>query len=294
MKKYLFATIAVLALVFGLNTSAVARAKPADLPAQNQIDCPDGSDNPVQPPRVPVEADFDGTPAAPNIDAVCPTVISAYIEQLVKNLTETIAAAKMEREAAQTRSLEVRLFDPVKIRIQHVPLRTAIKNLAYVSGLPIALDFQALRAARVNLDAPVTLKVENASVHKSLKQILDDVDLTFAIKDGVIWVTTPGCRVEGPDAAQAKDRLAERLFEAGEKCRRAGDFNRARTCYQEVHLVTPTTLHGRVAMVRIAEIEERMREAAEEQGNPRGDGPQDVYLRMRNRTVPLGLVEVSY
>jgi hypothetical protein len=47
-------------------------------------------------------------------------------------------------------------------------------------------------------------------------------------------------------------------------------------------------------MVRIAEIEERIRVDSEEQGNPRSADPEEAFQHMRNRTVPLGLVEVSY
>jgi hypothetical protein len=305
MKRYLSASAAVVALVFSLNTNILAQSKPADLPAQNQIDCPDGSDDPVQPPRVSIEIGLDllskrltikvgvtqsATPA--NIDTVCPTVVSAYIEQLVKQMSESIAAA--QKQAAEKRSLEVRLFDPVKVRIEQVPLKHAVKHLAFASGLPIVIDHKAMRDARINLDTPVTLKGENLSAHRALRQFLDGLGLTYEINDGLVRITTPSAPMGPRGDTGKREQLAERIFDVGEKCRRSGDYSRARACYQQVHLLTPTAVIGRVAMVRIAEIEERIRVDSEEQGNPRSADPEEAFQHMRNRTVPLGLVEVSY
>jgi hypothetical protein len=313
MKRHLFASSAALALVLGLAGVSATWAKPADLPAQNQIECPDGSDDPVQPPRQSIEGDLntlsnrdavkvgDTKPMAPmNLDAVCPAVISAYLEQLVKHLSEGIAAAQkqLEQEAAASRSLEIRLFDPINVRIEQVPLKQAIKNLASASGLPIAIDYKALGDAAIDLDAPVTLKVENLSAHKALRQFLDDLGLTYELKNGLVKITTPcpgvAPRTDAEKLAELNDRLAQKVFDAGEKFRRAGDHAKARTCYQRVHLLTPTTLHGRVAIARIIEIEERMRVDAEEQGNPGGTEPEEAFQRMRERTVPLGLVDMSF
>lgn len=312
MNRFLFAGSAVLALLLASTSTALARAKPADLPAQNQINCPDGSDDPVGRPRLSIEVGLDlvsksltvkiglTKPATPaNIDAVTPAVISAYLQQLVRQIAESVDAAKKRNAetAEKTRSLEVRLFDPVKIRIEQVPLKTAIKNLAYVSKLPIAIDYKSLRNAGIDLDAPVTLKLENVSAHKALGQFLADLDLEYVIQNGVVLVTTRGCR-KGPlsdveELAKANDRLAQRLFEAGDKCRRDGDYSRARICFQQVHLLTPTTIIGRVAIARIMEIEERMRVDAEEQGLPGRESPQEAFQRMRENTVPLGTVRVE-
>src|ERR1700722_19742504 len=135
MKRYLFASCAVLALA--LSSGPASWAKPADLPSHNQIECPDGIDDPLlPPPGYQVEADRElpakTKPAPMDIDAVGPAMISACFEQIVKHLNEAIAAAnkQIEQDAAKTRSLELRLFDPVNVRIEQVPFKQAIKNLA--------------------------------------------------------------------------------------------------------------------------------------------------------------------
>jgi hypothetical protein len=100
---------------------------------------------------------------------------------------------------------------------------------------------------------------------------------------------------------RAKDQTAQRIFELAERHRRSGEYDVARKLYQQVHLFSPTTLHGRIAITRIIEVEERMREverirdASEEQQIPgRGDDPEQAFRDMHQRTVPLGLVRVSY
>ena len=281
MKRSLFATSAMLALVFGFAAAPTSWAKPSDLPSNNQIECPDGSDDPVQPPRFSIEVNLDllskrvtvkvdaaaTQPEAPtNIDAFSPAVVSAYFN----------------------------------VRVEQVPLQQAIKNLAHVTGLPIVVDYKAMREARINLDAPVTLKVENTSAHKALCQFLDEIGLTYEIENGFVKITTKPCGNGTPaerDAA-AKDAQAQRIFEIAERFRRAGDYSEARACYQQVHRLTPVSLHGRVAITRLIEIEERMTDAAEEQGSPGRaddtDDPEQAFRDMRDRTVPLGLVDVSF
>jgi hypothetical protein len=93
---------------------------------------------------------------------------------------------------------------------------------------------------------------------------------------------------------QPADQAAE-LFKIAERFRRNGDYAPARALYQRVHLLAPTTRFGRLAIDRLSQVEERMREAAEEQEAPgyHEDGEQSRHNPPRG-TIPLGLVEVTY
>lgn len=337
METKWFAASAVLALAVGLSgASAVSscEAKPADLPSQNGIECPDGSDGPGQ-SKFQFELDItskgitlkwgvEAMPATPpNLDALMP----AFVEHWLAHLGDMIARpdrfisldailAQMSRvhtayfggananrqlRAEKARAtLETRLFEPVNVKIKDVPFQQAIKNLAHVSGIRIVPDYEELECAKVNLNHPVTLIVENTSVHIALQQLLNPARLTFEIEDGIVKITVPeknqGRTRESRDAL-AKGELAQQLFEIAERHRRTGDLDRARKLFQQVHLVAPTTLHGRVAIVRIIELEERMRDASEEQGGQlpgRADDPEQVFRDMHERSIPLGLVNVSY
>ena len=91
-------------------------------------------------------------------------------------------------------------------------------------------------------------------------------------------------------ASEKAAAQARRFFDLAEFYRRNGHFDSARFYYQRVHSLQPTTLLGRLAIERLTEIEGRLREA-EESG---AEDPETVYRRMREQTMPLGLVELTY
>jgi hypothetical protein len=52
-----------------------------------------------------------------------------------------------------------------------------------------------------------------------------------------------------------KQQEARALFDIGEECRKKGDLDMARTCYEEAHLLAPQTDFGRLAIQRLAEMD---------------------------------------
>jgi hypothetical protein len=98
-----------------------------------------------------------------------------------------------------------------------------------------------------------------------------------------------------PTAADPRAQQARQAYEAAERARRAGDYVQARTSYQQVHLLAPTSRLGRLAIDRIIEIEQRLRDASEE-AEPAVPNPAPRPLRRGSRDgyEPLGLVEVTY
>jgi hypothetical protein len=63
---------------------------------------------------------------------------------------------------------------------------------------------------------------------------------------------------------QPSEQRARELLELADRCGEKGEFARARAGYQQVHMLAPTSVYGRLAIRRLAAIEEKMREAAEE------------------------------
>ena len=94
--------------------------------------------------------------------------------------------------------------------------------------------------------------------------------------------------------ATGKDLEARRCFEQAERDRAARNLEAARRGYQQAHLLAPTSLLGRLAIIRLQEIEDRLRDATEESTEPTPVDPRSMYRDMNDRTVPLGLVVVSY
>jgi hypothetical protein len=100
-------------------------------------------------------------------------------------------------------------------------------------------------------------------------------------------------------APTTEEKLANQLFRDAENCARQGQLEKARLYFQQTHLLAPTSKLGRQAIDRLQQIEERMRDAAEESTDPPSPpsgalDPEAMYRSIRNRTIPLGLVVVSY
>jgi hypothetical protein len=58
------------------------------------------------------------------------------------------------------------------------------------TGLAIYVDKEAIKEAGVDYETPITLKIKKAGVRAILRKILNDVGLTYVIKDEAIMVTT--------------------------------------------------------------------------------------------------------
>jgi hypothetical protein len=327
MKRLLFAGITLLA--FSLTGVPAASAKPADLPVEHEVQCGGeeahgkvtiGLD--FLTGRITVKVEAAPSEPTPAIDALLPACVEQMVshlgdflarpdrfvnlDMLLSKLPQLGAAPDAKRPPAEPAvksgdGLEFRLFEPASVKIKDVPLQQALKNLGKVSGVRIVPDYQAFKDARVDLNTPVSLAVENTSVHAALQQLVQPLRLTYEIEDGVVKVTTVEKSMYRMTPAQrqakANEPAAQRVFEMAERSRRAGDYEKARVGYQRVHLLTPTSVFGRMAIVRIEEMEERMRETSEEQGGPgrsEEQAPEEIFRDMQNRSVPLGLVNVSY
>lgn len=118
------------------------------------------------------------------------------------------------------------------------------------------------------------------------------------------------------DNTDSREAQARRLFQIAERCRRNGDLEMARTCYEETHLISPASRCGQLAMQRLRDLERYQNGdgAAEESDapparqNPTTDEPpmskqrdlngltpaERQFRKMRERSEPLGLVERTY
>jgi hypothetical protein len=269
--------------------------------------------------------------ATPNLDALLPAFVEQWLAHAADMLarperylndailariprvhTANFGAAqanavndKLKKQAAEAMQkarapLDMRLFETVSVNLKNVPLQQAVKQLAQTTGLRITPDFAALDEAKFNLNRPVSLNVDNATIHAALRQLLDPLQLSFETRNGVVLITPSRVKLNASNAerrAEAAANEAQRIFEIADRLRRSQEYDVARRLFQQVHLLAPTTLHGRMAIVRIIEIEERMRDVSEEQGGDNSNRPHDpdqVFRDLRDRTIPLGLVEVSY
>jgi type II secretory pathway component GspD/PulD (secretin) len=89
-------------------------------------------------------------------------------------------------------SIERKLMSPIPpVNFKDVPLKQAIEDLGTLSnGVNFYTDTAALNAAGVNLEQPLSLKVENISLKSALNLLLKQAKLTYLIKDEVLQITT--------------------------------------------------------------------------------------------------------
>jgi hypothetical protein len=316
-------TMALAALLGGANSS---RAQ-ADKPRQLQIELGIGSKGIIF--KVDVSPAPAPTPApAPHLDATLPLFLDQFLSHLgdvlarpdrldafTRFLPRVLGSSsspadvnakaneqnRRQREAVALQKarapIELRMFEPLSVNFKNLPLQQALKDLGSFTGLRITPDYAALDAAGVNLQREITMEMSNATLDMVLRKVLEPARLTYEIRNNVVLISPPA-----PVASRLEERRtgeSVRLFDIGERHRRAGELELARRAFQQVHMLTPTTIHGRMAIVRIVQIEadERLRDASEEQGGDRpgrADDPETVLRELRRQTVPLGLVEVSY
>jgi len=105
---------------------------------------------------------------------------------------QSISPAKQEADniGVKERAIVDRLKQPISIRLIAVPLRQAFKDIANQSGLQIVPDLVSLREARVNLDAPLSIAVEDIEMRAALNIILNPLKLRFIIENQALKITT--------------------------------------------------------------------------------------------------------
>jgi hypothetical protein len=83
---------------------------------------------------------------------------------------------------------------------QQLALEDALNFLsAYYDGLRIRIDGQALKAAGITRNVPVTLNVAGMSLHGVLKSLLDPEKLGYFVDEDGIVITTKEKAEEDPE-----------------------------------------------------------------------------------------------
>ena len=86
--------------------------------------------------------------------------------------------------------LRQKLNQNVTVAFRDTPLETAVRQLAEMSQVDIRLDMPALRANGVRERAPTTVSLTERKLKTVLQAMLIDHDLTWVLRDGVLWITS--------------------------------------------------------------------------------------------------------
>jgi Flp pilus assembly secretin CpaC len=104
-----------------------------------------------------------------------------------KQFDDVVGVFKTKRD----REIYRKLDDPVRsLDYKDTPLRQILDDLRSSSAMNIISDEPALNEAGINIDRPMTIKLDNVALKSALNLILHQVNLTYMVKDEVLLVTT--------------------------------------------------------------------------------------------------------
>lgn len=101
------------------------------------------------------------------------------------------------REAAIERALEAK-FD---FTFAETPLAEVVATIRRGAKIEVQLDRKAITDQGLGADTPVTRRISGISLQAGLRSLLDELDMTYAIRDEVLLLTT---KTEGENLLQCK------------------------------------------------------------------------------------------
>src|SRR5436190_154774 len=105
------------------------------------------------------------------------------------NGVNPVEAQFVRKPVATQKQIEDRLRQPISLNFKDVPLRQAAADLSLVSGIPVVLDMAAMDDAKINLDSPISICVDNVDLKSALNILLNRLRLRFVIENDAIIIT---------------------------------------------------------------------------------------------------------
>lgn len=142
---------------------------------------------------------------------------SADVHREVKALLQSLekpARRTFLNDPRQHLRLRDALEENISVDFEDTPLESAIQQLAELADIDIRLDVSALRNARIREREPVTLKLEDRSLETVLQAAVLDLDLTWIIRNGCLWVTSKD---------EAENYLKTAVYDVRDLCRDADE-----------------------------------------------------------------------
>jgi type II secretory pathway component GspD/PulD (secretin) len=122
---------------------------------------------------------------------------------------------KQPRKSDKEREIERQLSTPVTLNFTDAPLKSVIDDLRAFKGINIWVNEAALAEEGISLDRPVSVKLDQVSLHSALNLILQNVHLTYCIRDEVLQITT---------RKDAQGKLAQTTYQVADLIIPVNDF----------------------------------------------------------------------
>jgi tetratricopeptide (TPR) repeat protein len=107
------------------------------------------------------------------------------------NQPAPVPAKVRSGKSAKEREIERCLDKPVSLSFDNVPLSKVIDDLSTMQGINIVPDMPALNEEGVDLGSKVSFRVEDMTLKSALKNLLNNVHLTYVVEDEALKITTP-------------------------------------------------------------------------------------------------------
>lgn len=126
------------------------------------------------------------------VDGVNPVSFDEKTMQRMQNRKGSERGIWSQTRDPIERAIERRLDEPISVNFKDTPLRQVISDLQSLSGngMNIVPDTSALQDASISLEQPLSLSVDKISLKSVLNILLDQVKLTYVIKDQALQITT--------------------------------------------------------------------------------------------------------
>lgn len=110
--------------------------------------------------------------------------------------------------------LRQKLEENVTVAFRDTPLEDAVRDLAEKTKIDIRLDRPALQDIGVRERQPLTISLTDRKLRTVLQAMLIDLEMTWILRDGVLWISSP-------EVAEASPKTA--VFDVRDLCRDEGE-----------------------------------------------------------------------
>ncbi len=131
--------------------------------------------------------------------------VQGFLAALRKHARQTFV-----NDPASHVSLREKLHQNVSVDFEETPLAAAVAQLGAAAKADIRLDANALRVANVRQREPISLKLNDRKLKTVIRAMLLELDLTYILRDGVLWITT---------AEEAEESLITAVYDVRDLCR---------------------------------------------------------------------------
>jgi hypothetical protein len=92
--------------------------------------------------------------------------------------------------SAARQQLDEEFVTTTSLQFNNTPLSEVAEMIGQQHGIEVVLDTEALEAAGVSADMPVTRSLNNVSLRTGLWLLLEGLDLSYVIRDATVHITT--------------------------------------------------------------------------------------------------------